>query len=339
VDHAVPGAGDPVKALIFGGTGQDGTYLIEHLLRSGHEVVATHRQHRSGLSPGSGSIMPTVWLSTDRGALDRLRWLWADVRNPDVVTSVIIDAQPDVVFNLAAVTTPGATWLTPQTQARTAEIAATNTLGVLHVLSAVERCLPSARVVHASSSAIYDSNRYGLYGASKLLAHEIVKGYRLRGLWAANAVLFSHTSPRQDPRYLVPSICRAAARIMLGSREHIDIAAPGSLRDWLSARDAVRALVTIAEQGVPADYDVASGARWTVAIVVEMALVDTGRTAQEVIVDGGQESTVEQPAFLHPLHALGWKPELTLPLLVSGMVLDAATAKAPAETTKEGQHG
>ena len=67
------------------------------------------------------------------------------------------------------------------------------------------KAAPDARLVHASSSAVYDPRRYGLYGIAKQFAHDAVTGYRGR-LHCSNAVLFSHTSPRQDPRFLARRI-------------------------------------------------------------------------------------------------------------------------------------
>ncbi len=296
-----------MRALVFGGTGQDGHYLIEHLIESGHEVVATRTRSSWAHSPnGNGH----------QGA----RWLWADLRDEDLVTSAVIDARPDVVFNLAAVTTPGASWLEPAAT----DVAEVNALGALRVLRAVDRCAPSARVVHASSSAIYDPVRYGLYGASKVFAHETVKGYRSRGLWASNAVLYSHTSPRQDPRFLVPHICRWAARVRAGSVETLTLAAPGSRRDWVDARDAVRALAFIAGLDEPGDYDVASGRQYSVSDVVDMVARDFVGRAVDMISYSGGVSTAERHADPRPLLERGWRlPTSGLSELVTEMVLEA----------------
>ncbi len=287
-----------MKALIFGGSGQDGSYLIEHLIERGWDVVATRRN----------TVPPEP--------RERVRWLWADLANYDLVASAVVDARPDVVYNLAAVTTPGATWCT--TPALDPGFANVNALGALRVLRAVERCAPDARVVHASSSAIYAPGRYGLYGTSKVFAHETVKGHRDRGLWASNAVLYSHTSIRQDSYFLVPMICRAAARIRLGADERIRLDSSRSLRDWSHARDVAGALALIAD--LPSgDYDVASGQQWTPRQVVEMALDGSSRDPDDVIVEGSGAWTVEWPASLGPLNAHGWQPA-SLPNVVRGMV-------------------
>lgn len=289
-----------MKALVFGGGGQDGHYLIEHLIEQGHEVFAT---------------------STRAAAMqDRpgLYWVWSDLRDDDMVNAAVVTARPDVVFNLAAVTTPGKSWMWLQSES--VDVAEVNAMGALRVLRAVERYAPWARVVHASSSAIYDPGRYGLYGASKVFAHEVVRGYRSRGLWASNAVLYSHTSPRQDARFLVPHICRAAARIHRGSSEFIRLRAPRSLRDWLHAADAVRALATLAGQDASGDFDVASGRQWSMRAVVSMALTGTGRAVSDVVIDEGGESVTERPADLDAIRATGWRPEREFPDVLAEMV-------------------
>ncbi len=318
-----------MKALIFGATGQDGSYLIEHLIESGHEVVATRRPVAFG-----GRITRPA-----QAPAPEVRWLSCDVRQPDAVATAVIDAQPDVVFNLAAVTTPGASWLDPAG----ADVAEANALGALNVLRMVERWAPGAKLVHASSSAIYDPARYGLYGASKVFAHEAVKGYRSRGVWASNAVLYSHTSPRQDGRFLVPYICEAAARIRAGSTgvatERIGLRDPASVRDWMHAQDAVRALLAIAELvDDPDDFDVASGDQWSALAVASLALdVAFGGAG------GAQWSTAdmvdaadgpgyqERRAQLDPIHETGWwAPRSWMPDIVTEMVR-AASAELEAE--------
>lgn len=305
MDPAFPGAGDPVRALIFGGAGQDGFYLIQHLVELGHDVVATRTRPARELPPETRN---------------QVRWLWSDLRDDDMVSSAVFDARPDVVFNLAAVTTPGVSWLEPESTA--VEVAEVNAMGTLRVLRAVNRYAVDARVVHASSAAIYDPDRYGLYGVSKLFAHQVVQGYRLRGLWAANATLYSHTSPRQDPRFLVPHICREVARIRGGMGGAVRLAMPGALRDWMHAEDAVRALVKIAGQSTPDDFDVATGTQWSALQVVEMALAGSGRAVADLVdlVDVDREVPTERPARLDSILATGWRPARALPEVVDEMV-------------------
>lgn len=290
-----------MKALVLGGAGQDGSYLIERLRAAGHQVYATsHRRHPSEMPAG-----------------DRLRWAWTDLGDEFMVNRLVARITPDVIFNLAAVTTPGADWTSQRPEPDVADV---NGLGVLLLLRAVEEHAPRARVIHASSSAIYDPVRYGLYGASKVFAHSIVAGYRQRGIWASNAVLYSHTSPRQDRRFLVPRMCQAAARIHAGQDPSFTLRHSEMMRDWMSARDAVGALLAIAEAGEPGDFDVASGVRLTARSVLGLALRGTGHSPEALIFDVGEPVPIERPAELGPLLALGWRPTEPLSDVIAEMV-------------------
>ena len=72
------------RALITGITGQDGSYLAEHLLAQGYEV---HGLFRAG-EPNSGRI------HRHEGELE----------DPSVVASVVAAARPDECYHLAAQT-------------------------------------------------------------------------------------------------------------------------------------------------------------------------------------------------------------------------------------------
>lgn len=291
-----------MRALVLGVSGQDGSYLAEQLLDDGVEV--------------HGMVRRTI--------PDPLRFPLhlGDLLDQDSLERVLARAQPDVVYNLAAVTAPGGAWGTTQSPL----LADVTGLGVLHLLDAMVKVTPDARLVHASSSAVYDPHRYGLYGISKLFAHQAVAGYRNR-LHASNAVLFSHTSPRQDPRFLARRITSTIARIADGSPERLVLGDVESRRDWGYAPDYMRALPLIAERPAPGDWVVASGLAHSVREMTQAALDHTGLTwDQAVTVDPDAERV---PSEVHPdaqegrlatSHTLGWKAETGMADMVAIMV-------------------
>lgn len=241
-----------MRALVTGVLGQDGSYLADQLLADGHEVF--------GLVRRSNVHSPAQLL---RG----------DLLDQDSIERALTIARPDVVFNLAAVTSPGGAWGTPQPPL----LAEVTAVGVVKLCDAMLNCAPDAKLVHASSSAIYDPQRYGLYGIAKQFAHQAVVGYRRR-LWCSNAVLFSHTSPRQDPRFLARRICTTIAR-----GERMVLGDVDSRRDWGYAPDYTQALAVIAGQDQPGNFVVATGVRRSVRELVETALHVAGLMWDDVI--------------------------------------------------------
>jgi GDPmannose 4,6-dehydratase len=288
-----------VRALVLGCLGQDGSYLTEQLLGDGHEVFGLTRRPRAQ-SPA--------------------RLILGDLLDQDSLEAALRECVPDVVFNLAAVTAPGQGW----GMAQPPLLAEVTGLGVVRLLDAMVACAPNARLVHASSSAIYDLPRYGLYGIAKQFAHQAVQGYRKR-LHASNAVLFSHTSPRQDPRFLAPRICSTIARIAAGSTEKLVLGDVGSRRTWGYAPDYMRALPMIAARDTPGDWVISSdvthsvrdltnaaldaaGLSWDAAVTVDR---DAPRVPNEVL---------DQDGWLVTAKNLGWRQEVDLTQMVKQMM-------------------
>lgn len=266
-----------MRALILGVLGQDGSYLAEQLLADGHEVHGAIRRY------GHDVRSPA-----------QLRW--ADLLDQGSLDQILVDVEPDVVFNLAAVTSPGAGWGTPQPPL----LADVTGVGVLRLLDAMVAYAPEATLVHASTSAIYDLPRYGPYGAAKQFAHEAVVGYR-QVLRCSNAVLFSHTSPRQDPRFLARRICTTLAR-----GERLKLTDVESRRDWGYAPDYMRAFRAIADLE-PGDYQIRTGETHSVRELVDVALNALG-LSWDVVDHGGEQIPDEVSPGTHPV-VPGWKPE------------------------------
>lgn len=291
-----------MKALILGVSGQDGSYLAEQLLADGHDVWGLVRRPTT-VTPG-------------------VRTLVGDLLDQPSLEAALRAARPDEVYNLAAVTAPGGAWGTTQPPL----LADVTAIGAVRLLDAVLRVRPDAHVVHASSSAIYDPHRYGLYGISKLFAHQAVVGYRAR-LHVSNAVLYSHTSPRQDRRFLAPTICATLARIRGGSTERLHLTDILGRRDWGYAPDYARALPLIARHPTPADYVVATGRTRTVRDFVDVAVAAAGLAWDDaVVVDQGPVAPAETRADTGPLRALGWRPETRFTEMVRLMVEAAWTS-------------
>lgn len=290
-----------MRALITGVLGQDGSYLAEQLLAQGHDVWGLTRRFNAK-SPATLVV--------------------GDLLDQDSLEAALDLSKPEVVFNLAAVTAPGAGWGTPQPPL----LADVTAVGVVRLLEAMVRVTPNAKLVHASSSAIYDARRYGLYGIAKQFAHNAVVGYRDR-LQTFNAVLFSHTSPRQDPRFLSRRICDTIIRIRNGSDERLVLGDVESRRDWGFAPDYTKALTLIGEKAKTADWVICRGVTHSVRDFTETALKLSGLDWSDVVFVDRDAPRV--PNEVHPEavsarlltgKALGWKAETSFDDMVAAML-------------------
>jgi len=313
-------------ALVTGISGQDGSYLAEHLLGLGYQVYGLVRR-----APGS-----TSWLAP---IADRIELLHGDLRDASSLDTAFRTAWPDEVYNLAGQTSVPSSWEVP------GETFDVNVGGLARLLEVVERRRPDTRVYQASSSEIF-GNVDGLcnemtplhptspYGISKLAAHRLCEVYRGRGVYAVSGILFNHESPRRCPEMVTRKITRAAAAWARGDRTKLKLGNLEARRDWGFAGDYVKAMQVMLQRPAPKDYVLGTGESHSVADFVAQALVEL-----RALNGGGFAfSTLEECVEIDPRllrtgeirdsradaamarRELGWKPDVEFPDMVRMMV-------------------
>lgn len=306
------------RALIFGVLGQDGSYLAEQLRADGYEVCGMHRGFAPGTRPDQQLMLTNlrnIGVRIVEGSiLSRYHLRWT-----------IDEFKPDEIYNLAAMTSPGASWAQPQ-PARLAEV---NGIAVVRILEILRDLGSHARFVQASSSAVYDPYRYGLYGSSKLLAHDAVWGHRNElGMHASNAVLYSHTSVRQDPSFLARKITRGVAQIHLGIAKHLELSDLDARRDWGWAWDYARAMALMGRRSTPGDCAIYTGWSRSVRefVTAAFAAVGIGGDVRERYIKLPKGDCVTcrpsrevLPPVSTPAPA-GWEPSVSFEGMIAAMV-------------------
>src|SRR4029077_8765664 len=154
----------------------------------------------------------------------------ADLLDQHSLTTVVRDAQPDEIYNLAAQSFVPTSWTQP---VLTGEFTA---LGVTRLLEAVRLAHPTARVYQASSSEMFGKvvetpQREATpfyprspYGVAKVYGHWITVNYReSSGLYAVSGILFNHESPRRGLEFVTRKVTDAVARISLGKSDHVEL--------------------------------------------------------------------------------------------------------------------
>jgi GDPmannose 4,6-dehydratase len=307
--------------LVTGVAGQDGVLLARLLLAHGDRVVGT-------VLPDSGDAL--------LGYLDRVEVVEHDVRDTDGFAGLVDEHRPDVVHNLAALTSVGASW-----DAR-ADVVAVNATAVEDMLDVLRRLGPRApRFVHASSSEVF--GRAGgpgspvdpqtplaplsPYAEAKVAAHRAVQRARDEGLPASNLVLFGHTSVLQAGHFVLPTVAEQAAEVGLGRREVVSLRDPTASRDWGSAHDFVRAfdLATSVDCG---DFVIGTGAVHSLGEIAAWALAAGGAAGAEVTASGEDARPDDFGGLRADVSAaargLGWAPGVALRNEIEHMVAVAS---------------
>ncbi len=316
----------PRRALITGITGQDGSYLAEHLLDLGYQVYGLVRREPESMQ----------WL---RRIAHRIEFTYGDLRDSVSLETAFRKAWPDEVYNLAAQVFIPTSWEFP------ADTFDVNAGGLSRLLQIAAREKPDTRVYQASSSEMYGNSGgpcnettpfcpASPYGASKLAAHHLCRIYRGRGLYAVGGILFNHESPRRGPEMVTRKITRAAAAWAKGDRTKLRLGNLQARRDWGFAGDYVRAIHLMMQQEKPADYVIGTGDSHSVADFVEQVLQVLRQMTGDSDFSGPIERFVEVDARLvraneiYDLRAdarlareeIGWKPTVDFKGLVEMMV-------------------
>jgi len=225
------------KALIFGVTGQDGSYLSELLLDKGYEVHGIKR--RSSLL----NTMRIDHLYKDLHSDTNKRFVlhYGDVTDGVSIIHLIQKIQPDEIYNLAAQSHVKVSFDLPLYTARV------DALGTLSILEAI-RILgldKKVKFYQASTSELYgkvqeipqtESTSFypcSPYAVAKLYGFWITKNYReAYDIFACNGILFNHESPRRGETFVTRKIVRAVARIKFNLQDILYLGNLDAKRDW-----------------------------------------------------------------------------------------------------------
>jgi GDPmannose 4,6-dehydratase len=256
------------KALIIGISGQDGTYLANHLLKNGYEVHGTSRD--ADLSNFYGLKRLNIF---DKVSLQSMSLI--DFRS---VMQTILQVQPDEIYNLSGQTSVGLSFLQP---VETLESISIGTLNILEVLRFHK--LPTRFYNAGSSECFGDTNEKAAteetpfrprspYAVAKAAAFWQVANYReAYNLFACSGILFNHESPLRPRRFVTKKIIETVINIAHGEKIKLKVGNTSIKRDWGWAPEYVEGMYSILQQDKPEDFIIATGKNITLEGFIEKA--------------------------------------------------------------------
>jgi GDPmannose 4,6-dehydratase len=316
-----------MKALVTGITGQDGSYLVEHLLDHGYEV---HGVVRRSSSFNTGRIDHLYRDPHEAGV--RMYTHYGDLSDPVSLTRLLYDLAPEEIYNLGAQSHVGVSFRVPE---YTFDITGA---GTLRLLEAVREAEVETRIYQAGSSEMFGAtpppqseaspfHPRSPYAVAKVAAHWIAVNYReAYGLFVSNGILFNHESPRRGETFVTRKITRAVARIKAGLQEKLYLGNLEAKRDWGYAPDYVKAMHLVLAHPKPDDWVIATGEMHSVREFCERAFDHAGLGSYEdyVEIDPGYFRPAEVDALQGDASKaraeLGWEPEVSFDRLVELMV-------------------
>ena len=336
------------KALIFGITGQDGSYLCELLLKKKYEVHGVIRRSSSF----NTSRIDHVY--EDPQKKRRSLFLhYGDITDSMSVSSIIKKIYPDEIYNLAAQSHVAVSFEIPEYTANA------DALGTLRILEAIRfhnlqkktkfyqagTSEMFGKVIHKIQNEKTSFNPRSPYGVAKVYSHWITINYRdAYKIFACNGILFNHESPRRNETFVTKKIVSGLCKIKLNMQKTLYLGNLNAKRDWGHAKDYVVAMWKMLQQKKPNDYVIASGKQTSVKNFVNLVLKElkidygwSGKGLNTFCYEKNKKNKIVliDQKYYRPLEVdelrgdpskakrkLKWKSRYTLKLLVKEMVAE-----------------
>lgn len=330
------------KALIFGVTGQDGSYLSEMLLELGYEVHGVKRRASSYNTSRIDHIFDNPNFHVHYGDL-------TDSLN---VVSLIQKIQPDEIYNLGAMSHVKVSFDVPEYTGNV------DGLGTLRILEAI-RMLGlenKTKILQASTSELYGKvleipqtektpfYPRSPYACAKAYGYYITINYReAYNIFACNSICFNHCSPRRGETFVTQKIAIALAKIYHKQQDCLYLGNINSYRDFGHAKDYIKAMWLMLQQDTPDDYVIATGNQISVKTFIEKAVKHfdmnikwEGEGLNEVGIDTNTGRIIVRidEKYFRPTEVdtllgdatkartiLNWEPEYTVDKLIEEMCL------------------
>jgi GDPmannose 4,6-dehydratase len=255
-------------ALIFGITGQDGSYLSEFLIKKKYIVHGVKRRSSSANTERIDHLFDSLNFSNKNFFMH-----YGDISDGTSTLNIINKVKPDEVYNLAAQSHVRVSFDIPE---YTADITG---MGALRILEAIRILnLKKTKYYQASSSEMYGlvSKKKSLneltpfhprsvYGISKVFAFHTAVHYReAYGIFASNGILFNHESPRRGPTFVTKKIVQGLVRIEKGLQKKLTLGNLYAVRDWGHAKDYAVSMWKILQYKKPDNWVIATNKETTV---------------------------------------------------------------------------
>ena len=333
-------------ALIFGVTGQDGSYLAKLLIDKGYTV---HGVKRRSSSFNTGRIDHLY----QEPQVKRRNFIlhYGDITDSLSVSTMIKNIKPNEIYNLAAQSHVAVSFEVPEYTANA------DAVGALRILEAIKfhGFQKNTKFYQAGTSEMFGKVQQvpqsektpfyprSPYGVAKVYAHWITVNYReAYNIFACNGILFNHESPVRGETFVTKKIVVALCKIKLGLQKKLYLGNLDAKRDWGHAKDYVEAMWKMMQKKKPSDYVIATGKQYTVKQFVDLTLNQLGikyywkgSGVKTKCFDMSGRCIVQcDKEYFRPLEVdtllgdptkarkeLNWKPKINIKMLVKEMVV------------------
>ena len=249
------------KALVLGATGQDGSYMIDLLLKKKYQVHGLYRKSSVGNTKNIDHLI------SDKKVFNKCFFLHkGDLLDTVSLNNIINEINPKEIYNFADQDHVGWSYEIPSYSFKT------TALSVIEILEIIRKKRQKIKFFQPISSNIFgETNKIkqnektspepnSIYALAKTTAFYASKMYsKVYNLHICGAIFFNHESPKRHRDYVSKKIVQNVCEILHGKRKYIYLGNIKSKIDWGYAKEYVEYAWKIMQQKKADFYVIGTG--------------------------------------------------------------------------------
>jgi len=253
-------------ALIFGITGQDGSYLSQLLLSKNFKVFGTSRRLKKKY-PNFEKLELNY---------NKIKIFQLAKTNENKITKIINKTKCSHIFYLSGISSVAESHIYRK------KTLLVNTSGLVDILESCRKIKKKIKIYNASSSECYGNqgntkineltkfNPDSPYALSKVINYHLTKNYRDNlGLWIANGISFNHDSPLRPNNFVFKKIINGVKKIESKKVKYLELGNLNISRDWGWAPEHINYIYKIIMKKKPSDYVIGTGTKTKLKVILK----------------------------------------------------------------------
>ena len=249
-------------ALIFGVSGQDGSYLADFLIKKNYSVIGVTRNkskknmHRLEKLKIFNKVKIIQGVALDQKFLNKIIKKYSSIKE---------------IYYLAGDSSATDSFIYPHKSFES------NTTGILNILLTIKRINKKIKVFYAASGQFYGNSKNNYYSEksvikpttpyaiAKAAGYWLVKIFRENyDLYACSGILFNHESPLRSDQFVTKKIINVSKQIKKNNKVKLRMGNIDVYRDWGWAPEYVKAMWLMLQQKQPIDLIIGSGKKYSI---------------------------------------------------------------------------
>jgi len=249
-------------ALIFGVSGQDGSYLADFLIKKNYSVVGVTRNkskknvYRLEKLKIFNKVKIIEGVALDQKFLNKIIKKYSSIKE---------------IYYLAGDSSATDSFIYPHKSFES------NTTGILNILLTVKKINKKIKVFYAASGQFYGNSKNNYYSEKSVIkpttpyaiakasGYWLVKIFRENyDLYACSGILFNHESPLRSDQFVTKKIINVSKQIKKNNKVKLRMGNIDVYRDWGWAPEYVKAMWLMLQQKQPIDLIIGSGKKYSI---------------------------------------------------------------------------